>query len=134
MEEIFVKIGELSKKSGSSVQTIRFYEKEGILSKPERSEGNFRLYGNKTLKELVFVKHCRSLDISLTDIKQLIELKNKPKESCAGINKLIEHQLDLVNQRMKELKALKTDLQQMVNSCTTEKTIEACGIIKSLDS
>lgn len=129
-----MKIGGLSKKSGCSVQTIRYYEKEGLLSNPERSEGNFRLYSNKTLKELVFVKHCRSLDISLTDIKQLIELKNKPKESCAGINKLIEHQLDLVNQRMKELKALKTDLQQMVNSCTTEKTIEACGIIKSLDS
>lgn len=129
-----MKIGGLSKKSGCSVQTIRYYEKEGLLSNPERSEGNFRLYGNKILKELEFVKHCRSLDISLTDIKQLIELKNKPKESCAGINKLIEHQLDLVNQRMKELKALKTDLQQMANSCTTEKTIEACGIIKSLDS
>lgn len=128
-----MKIGELSKKSGCSVQTIRYYEKEGLLSNPERSEGNFRLYGNKILKELEFVKHCRSLDIPLINIKRLNELKSKPEESCASVNKLIEQQLDLVHKRMKELKALKAELQQMANSCTTENTVEACGIIKSLD-
>ena len=72
-----MKIGELSKSSGCSVQTIRYYEREGLLSDPERSEGNFRLYSDKALKELEFVKHCRSLDISLNDTKRLLELKNK---------------------------------------------------------
>ena len=129
-----MKIGELSKSSGYSVQTIRYYEREGLLSDPERSEGNFRLYSDKALKELEFVKHCRSLDIPLNDIKRLIELKNKPEESCSSVNALIDQQLELVNQRMKELKALKKELQQMASTCGSESTIEACGIIKSLDS
>lgn len=129
-----MKIGVLSKKSGCSVQTIRYYEKEGLLTFPERSEGNFRLYGDKSLKELEFVKHCRSLDIPLTDIKRLIELKHKPEASCFSVNKLIDQQLELVNKRMKELKALKKELQQMASACGSVSTIEACGIIKSLDS
>ena len=129
-----MKIGELSKTTGCSIQTIRYYEKEGLLSTPERTEGNYRLYGERALKELEFIKHCRSLDIPLTDVKRLMELKNKPEESCASVNKLIAQQLALVNNRMRELKALKAELQQMASSCTTENTIEACGIIKSLDS
>jgi Cd(II)/Pb(II)-responsive transcriptional regulator len=130
----FMKIGQLSKTSGCSVQTIRYYEREGLLSNPERSEGNFRLYNHSALKQLEFVKHCRSLDISLTDIKRLIELKNKPEESCSSVNELIKQQLDLVNKRMKELKALKNELQQMASTCNSDNTIEGCGIIKSLDS
>ncbi|MFD2165318.1 Cd(II)/Pb(II)-responsive transcriptional regulator [Thalassotalea euphylliae] len=129
-----MKIGELSKTTGCSIQTIRYYEKEGLLSTPERTEGNYRLYGERALKELEFIKHCRSLDIPLIDVKRLIELKNKPEESCASVNALIEQQLTLVNKRMRELKALKAELQQMASSCTTENTVEACGIIKSLDS
>ncbi|WP_111977516.1 Cd(II)/Pb(II)-responsive transcriptional regulator [Algibacillus agarilyticus] len=129
-----MKIGELSNISTCSIQTIRFYEKEGLLSEPKRSEGNFRLYGHKALKELEFIKHCRSLDIPLVDIKLLIALKNKPDESCSDVNALIEKQLALVNQRMKELISLKNELQQMISTCGADNTIEACGIIKSLDS
>ncbi|MCZ4250957.1 Cd(II)/Pb(II)-responsive transcriptional regulator [Pseudoalteromonas shioyasakiensis] len=129
-----MKIGELSKTTGCSIQTIRYYEKEGLLSTPERTEGNYRLYGERALKDLEFIKHCRSLDIPLTDVKRLMELKNKPEESCASVNKLIAQQLALVNNRMRELKTLKAELQQMASLCTTENTVEACGIIKSLDS
>lgn len=129
-----MKIGKLSKTSGCSIQTIRYYEKEGLLSDPERSEGNFRLYSIKAVKELEFVRHCRSLDIPLNDIKRLIELKNKPEESCSSVNALIDQQLNLVNKRMEELKALKKELQYMVNACSSDNTIDACGIIKSLDS
>ncbi len=99
-----MKIGELSKTTGCSIQTIRYYEKEGLLSTPERTEGNYRLYGERALKELEFIKHCRSLDIPLTDVKRLMELKNKPEESCASVNKLIAQQLALVNNRMRESK------------------------------
>lgn len=129
-----MKIGELSKSSDCSIQTIRFYERQGLLAKPERSEGNFRLYDNKALKQLEFIKHCRSLDISLADIKRLIGLKNKPEASCLSVNALINQQLALVNKRMDELQSLKIELQQMASSCGADNTIERCGIIKSLDS
>lgn len=128
-----MKIGQLAKVSGCSIQTIRYYEKEGLLYPPSRSEGNFRLYDKKALKELEFIKHCRSLDISLSDIKTLLELKNRPEESCSSINDLIAKQLDLVNQRIKELKVLKSELQIMRKACSSDNTVERCGIMKTLD-
>ena len=128
-----MKIGQLAKVSGCSIQTIRYYEKEGLLNPPSRSEGNFRLYDEKALKELEFVKHCRSLDIPLIDIKTLLELKNRPEESCSSINDLIAKQLDLVNQRIKELKVLKSELQIMKKTCSSDNTVERCGIMKTLD-
>jgi Cd(II)/Pb(II)-responsive transcriptional regulator len=130
-----MKIGQLSKASGCSIQTIRYYEKEGLLKLPNRSEGNFRLYDEKALQELEFVKHCRSLDIPLSDIKILLELKNKPEESCSSINNLITNQLTMVNKRIKELNALKSELQLMKKACSlTGNTVEACGIMTSLNS
>lgn len=128
-----MKIGQLAKVSGCSIQTIRYYEKEGLLNQPSRSGGNFRLYDEKALKELEFVKHCRSLDIPLSDVKTLVELKNKPEESCSSVNNLIANQLDLVNQRIKELKVLKSELQIMKKACSSDNTVERCGIMKTLD-
>lgn len=128
-----MKIGKLAKVSGCSIQTIRYYEKEGLLNPPSRSEGNFRLYDEKALKELEFVKHCRSLDIPLSDIKTLLELKNRPEESCSSINNLIANQLGLVNQRIKELKVLKSELQIMEKACSTDNTVERCGIMRTLE-
>lgn len=127
-----MKIGQLAKLSGCSIQTIRYYEKEGLLKPPNRSEGNFRLYDDRALKELKFVKHCRSLDIPLSDIKTLLDLKNRPEESCSSINSLIANQLDLVNKRLKELKVLKGELQVMKKACSADNTVEGCGIIKTL--
>ena len=128
-----MKIGQLAKLSGCSIQTIRYYEKEGLLTPPSRSEGNFRLYDEKARKELEFVKHCRSLDIPMSDVKTLVELKNKPDESCSSVNNLIANQLDLVNQRIKELRALKSELQTMKKACSSDNTVESCGIMKTLD-
>ena len=129
-----MKIGQLSKVSGCSIHTIRYYEKEGLLNVPSRSEGNFRLYDEKSIKELEFVKHCRSLDIPLSDIKALLVLKNKPEESCSSINSLIANQLDLVNKRIRELKTLKSELQIMKKACSSGNTVESCGILTSLNS
>jgi len=72
---VIVKIGELAKSSSCSVQTIQYSEKEGLISAPSRSEGNFRLYDKQTFKKLLFIKHCRSLGLTLTEIRQLIQLQ-----------------------------------------------------------
>lgn len=73
-----IKIGELSKVTGCSVQTIRHYEKEQLIASAERSEGNFRLYDEVAVEQLLFIKHCRSLDLSLPEIRQLLGLSRSP--------------------------------------------------------
>ena len=127
-----MKIGELSKQSDCTIQTIRHYEKEGLLPLAQRSEGNFRLYDKHALQRLLFIKHCRHLDISLVEIKELIQLKVNPSWQCDDVNQIFNHHLQQVDLKIKELNQLKLQLQDLRQSCTDKQTVENCGIIQKL--
>ena len=127
-----MKIGELAKLTGCSIQSIRFYEKEHLLSAPPRSEGNYRLYNRKNLEQLIFVKHCRNLDITLVEIKQLLDLKRSPETQCEDINHLIDEHIKQINLRMTELKKLKGSLTDLRSKCRDNQTVKNCGILQDL--
>lgn len=127
-----MKIGELSKRSNCSIQTIRYYEKEGLLAQAQRSEGNFRLYDNQALQHLLFIKHCRNLDISLSEIKELIQLKVNPSLQCKNINQIFDNHIEQVNLKIQGLNQLKVQLQDLRQNCTDKQTIESCGILHKL--
>ncbi len=76
-----MKIGELAKKAGCQVETVRYYEREGLLPAPARTEGNYRLYGTQHLDRLVFIRNCRTLDMTLDEIQRLLALRDLPHES-----------------------------------------------------
>ena len=76
-----MQIGELAKQTGCSIQTIRFYERKGLLDKPSRTEGNYRLYDKAAADKLTFIKQCRALDISMKEIELLLEEKTSPNQS-----------------------------------------------------
>ena len=127
-----MKIGELSKRTGCSIQSIRYYEKEGLLSSTLRSEGNFRLYNDEAVKELNFILRCRSLDISLAEIKQLKDLKYKPNENCQDVNSIFDKHISLVDLKMKELRELKKQLKNLRDKCSDKNIVNECGIIQEL--
>jgi len=127
-----VKIGELAKRSGCSVQTIRHYEKEGLLVAMQRSEGNFRLYDESGLEQLLFIKHCRNLDISLPEIRELVSLKLEPTSRCDHVNQLVDEHIKQVQARILELSRLREQLISLRNCCVQKQTVEQCGILKSL--
>jgi Cd(II)/Pb(II)-responsive transcriptional regulator len=129
---VCLKIGELAKLTGCSVQSIRFYEKEKLISAPRRSLGNYRLYGLKSLEQLTFIKHCRNLDITLAEIKQLLDLKQSPENQCEEINHLIDVHIKQINLRMNELKKLKESLTILRSKCRTNQTVKNCGILQDL--
>ena len=81
-----MKIGELAKKADTSAETIRYYEQAGLLPKTMRSEGNSRIYSSPHLEQLIFVRHCRSLDMTLDEIRILLNFKASPDENCAVVN------------------------------------------------
>jgi len=129
-----MKIGELAKLTGCSVQTIRYYEKEKLLASKRRSEGNFRLYDQSAVEQLTFIKHCRSLDLALSEVRQLIELNQSPDMRCDDVNNMIDNHIEQVEQRMKELEGLRQQLTSLRNSCSNNRTIEECGILKNLSA
>ena len=73
-----MKIGVLAEKSGLSIQTIRFYERKGLLPPPERTQANYRVYANGTLQHLLFIKQCRALDMTIEEIDQLLVTRANP--------------------------------------------------------
>jgi Cd(II)/Pb(II)-responsive transcriptional regulator len=127
-----LKIGELAKLTGCSVQSIRFYEKEKLLSALRRSEGNYRLYDRNNLKQLIFIKHCRNLDITLAEIKQLLDLKQSPETQCEDVNHLIDEHIKQINLRMTELKKLKGSLTDLRSKCRDNQIVKNCGILQDL--
>ena len=127
-----MKIGELAKLSGCSVQTIRFYEKEGLISAPARTEGNYRVYDAAVLKALSFIKNCRALDLTLDEIKQLITLRYSSDAPCGKVNDMIDAHLAIVKSRIADLQKLHGDLKMLRQKCGQGRSVEQCGILDEL--
>ena len=127
-----IKIGQLSKVTGCSVQTIRHYEKERLLTCAERSEGNFRLYDETAIDQLLFIKHCRGLDISLQEIRQLLALNQSPGAQCDNVNRMMDAHIEEVEARIGELTKLSEQLKALRLSCSNQGTVAQCGILKGL--
>ena len=127
-----VKIGELAKISGCQVVTIRFYEKEGLLTEPERTEANYRLYSDKDIERLRFIRHCRRHGMNLSEIRKLLAFKDNPNSGCGWINTLVKTHIENVVEQIDSLTSLKEELQSLLHKCSGDE--KSCGILKSLDS
>ena len=101
-----MKIGELSQATGVDVETIRYYEKSGLLPAPARLANGYREYGTPHLERLAFVRHCRALDLPLAEVQRLLDFVDQPGGDCGDINQLIDGQLARVRARLTSLQAL----------------------------
>nr|WP_010130794.1 Cd(II)/Pb(II)-responsive transcriptional regulator [Microbulbifer agarilyticus] len=126
------RIGEVARLSDCKVETVRFYEQMGLLPVPARSSGNFRLYNESQLGQLRFIRHCRSLDIPLEDIRRLLVSQKHPEENCADINQLIDEQIDRVESRMQSLQQLRKQLVELRSQCSGKMPTSSCGILQGL--
>lgn len=129
-----MKIGELAKRTGCKVVTIRYYEKEGLLAEPDRTEGNYRLYGKSDLERLEFIMHCRRHDMKLDEIRKLLAFKDHPQRDCAWVSELIESHIARANERIASLEHLKEHLKQLRHRCAGGHDGDSCGIMQSLGS
>ncbi len=129
-----MKIGDLAKRADCSVDTIRFYEKEGLLPNPLRTAGNYRDYDDRHVESLTFIRHCRALDMSHEEIRQLLHWREQRSEPCGEINALIDRHILHVTERIQSLQALEMQLKSLRNRCNAEREVEACGILQELAS
>lgn len=129
-----MKIGAMAKRTECSVETIRFYEKEGLLPAPGRTEGNFRLYNETHAEQLLFIRRCRSLDMSLEEIRLLLKSSENPLADCSAVNALLDEHIDGVAARMAELERLSEQLRVLRQQCGAGGTADQCGILQGLGS
>jgi Cd(II)/Pb(II)-responsive transcriptional regulator len=128
-----MKIGELAKLTDCQVETVRYYEREGLLPPPARSDGNYRLYTQAHVERLTFIRNCRSLDMTLEEIRSLLSLRDSPQDQCESVNALIDEHIQHVNARVASLQALQAQLLELRQRCI-DGTLEHCGILQQLEA
>jgi DNA-binding transcriptional MerR regulator len=108
-----MRIGELSKKSGCSIVTIRYYEREGLLLPPERTHGNYRVYDTSALERLTFIMHCRHHGMKLGDIRALLAYRDRPLGGCGWIHTMLDKHLEELDGQIEALQKLRADLKRL---------------------
>jgi Cd(II)/Pb(II)-responsive transcriptional regulator len=129
-----MKIGELARRTGCPVETIRYYEREGLLPEPARSGGNYRLYGPAHLERLTFIRNCRALEMSLGEIGQLLGIKDQGGQDCGEVNALLEEHIGHVGERIATLQLLQGQLVALREQCRQILAVPDCAILKGLSA
>lgn len=129
-----MKIGQLADKTGLSIQTIRFYERKALLAAPERTQSNYRSYSDEALKQLLFIKQCRALDMTIEEISLVLETRANPDNSCESVNETIDNHIKDIESRIIELNALQKTLLSFRSACEDDKKVKDCGVLQQLDN
>lgn len=129
-----MKIGQLARSSGFSVETLRYYEREGLIPPALRDDvNNYRHYQQVHLDAALFIRRCRALDMSHEEIRTLLDARARPEADCHAIDQLIESHLQHVQRRIDELQALEQQLIALRNSCLTGSSVRDCAILQHLE-
>jgi Cu(I)-responsive transcriptional regulator len=126
-----IAIGELARRTGVKVPTIRFYEQIGLLASPPRTEGNQRRYGKTEIDRLNFIRHARELGFEVQDIRELLGMVSTPQASCHHADSIALNHLAEVDRRIASLQAMRTELSRMVEECGHGRICD-CRIIEVL--
>lgn len=125
-----MRIGQLAGRAGVDVQTIRYYEREGLLDAPSRSSSGYRMYGPQHLERLNFVRHCRSLDMPLAEVRRLIDLASDRTVSCEEVDSLVLAHLKRVRAKRIALQAVEAQLAALASP--SGHRVADCGILEDL--
>lgn len=124
-------IGELARRSGYAVQTVRYYEEIGLMPRPPRTEGGQRRYGTRDLERLLFIRHARDLGFETDDVRSLLELASHPEQSCRQVDAIAKAHVAGIDDRIKRLTALRAELTRVLRACAKGR-IGQCKVIEVL--
>lgn len=128
-----MQIGDLSKNTGVHIETIRYYERVGVLPRPARQANGHRVYGPADASRLRFIRHARELGFDLPAVRTLLALQEQPEASCTDASRMAQDQLASVEAKIASLLRLKNELTQMVSSCR-QGVVADCRVIEALSA
>ncbi len=126
-----MQIGELARTTSTKVETIRFYEKIGVLPEPGRTSANYRDYGAAHLARLSFIRRARDLGFTLDQVRELLTLSDDRNRSCAAVDTVARAHLAHIDQKIDDLRALRRELDELIGQCS-QGAISECRIIEAL--
>lgn len=126
-------IGQLARLTGVGVETLRFYEREGLIPKPPRPTSGYRQYPEGTLSRLRFIRHAKALGFSLKDINELLELRVAPGTTCADVRQRAEAKITEVRDKLDMLKQMEQSLMKLTATCRGRGPLSDCPILDALE-
>lgn len=126
-------IGQVAKRTGVSVEAVRFYERQGLIEAPERSHSGYRQYPQVTVKRVRFIQHAKEVGFTLKDISELLALRQEPGTSCADIKIRASQKIEEVDQKIRDLKRIRVALARMVLKCRGRGSLSECPILEELE-
>lgn len=126
-------IGQVARRAGVGVETVRFYEREGLINEPARKASGYRQFGEEVVARLRFIRRAKELGFTLKEIRELLSLKVDPSTSCAEVKGRTEAKLADIEARIKSLKRMKRALAKLNRDCSGRGTTSECPILEALD-
>ncbi|NUZ08296.1 Cd(II)/Pb(II)-responsive transcriptional regulator [Piscinibacter koreensis] len=125
-----MRIGELASRAGCDVETVRFYERDGLLEAPARDPSGYRRYDRRHLQRVQFIRHCRSLDMPLAEIRRVLGFAATPDAACGHVDELLDGHIARVRERLEALRALEAQLVALRSRCDGDAS-HTCAILES---
>ncbi len=127
-------IGRLAKEARVNIDTLRYYEKRGLLPEPPRKESGYRLYNPDAAKRIAFIMHAKELGFSLNEIAELLSLRMETTGQCKAVKSKAEAKITEIEEKILSLQQIKAALQRLVGSCKINKRLGECPILEALDA
>lgn len=128
-------IGDVAKQAQVNIETLRYYERQGIVPKPPRTRSNYRLYPEDTVRRVRFVKKAQELGFSLNEIKELLSLRATRGATCLDVRRQAATKIKQIDDKILSLQAMRNALQELVRQCAARRgSLSECAILESLDS
>jgi MerR family copper efflux transcriptional regulator len=127
-------IGEVAKQAHVRIETLRYYERSGLVASPPRNESNYRLYPQETVRRVQFIKRAQELGFSLKEIIELLALRATPETPCVDVRTRALDKITAIEEKIRVLHAMKNALVQLVEECSGQGEITDCPILASLDT
>jgi len=124
--------GQLAKKADVNIETIRYYERKGLIPKPQRRDSGYRQYPEAMISRILFIKHAKPLGFSLKEIKELLSLKHDPKTPCSAVRKRAESKIKDIDGKIRTLQKMKKALSTLTKSCTGSGPARECPILETV--
>lgn len=126
-------IGQVAKRTGVTVETVRFYEKQGLIAAPQRSDAGYRQYTAETVKRVRFIQRAKEVGFTLKDIGELLALRQTPSTSCADIKLRATQKIEEVDQKIRDLNRIRDALGRMIIKCSGSGALSQCPILEELE-
>jgi len=132
MVKATLRTGQVAEAAGVNVETLRYYERRGILKEPSRRSSGYREYPAETVQVVIFIKRAQKLGFSLQEIQDLLRLRNDTRRSCKTVRNAAADKVEEIDQKLRSLRAMKRALSKLVAACDTDAKRD-CPILEALD-